>query len=282
MDTTILDIPNSRAIAKQLLELSQDPANQPFIVQEQGCLQGLVSYSQHADQDVVVMAVRTMQFLSGHPQNKKAMRDFPGLVDKLTQVSCTGTHPRAKEFSAQALVNLGVLTQQKDWWNEDKENATDSNKNSQFHTLVVQVDGLDDAGTCSVAQRVLVNVKGVISVSIDKVRGHALVGTRDGDDALMERLQEALAKAGLNGNPWPPVSPANLNASNMSSAEDDSGYLDANEYEGGALSRWGHSSLEARLAEQRREEELRQAKTERLLTKVGSALTSAGSWLLGW
>ena len=287
MDTSSLDVPNSRAITKQLLELSQDPANQPFIVQEAGCLQGLVTYSQHADQDVVVMSVRTLQFLSSHPQNKKAMREFPGLVDKLTQVSLTCPDNRAKDFSAQALINLGVLVREKNWWNEDderKENTT-IDVNRPFHTIVMQIDGLGESGTCAVAQRVLVNVKGVISVAIDKARGHALVGTRDSDDALVEKLQEALNKAGLSGGPWPPASPAlNLSAT---SEDDDSGYIDASEYEaaansGGALSRWGHTSLEARLAEERREEELRQAKAERLLAKVGTALTSAGAWLMGW
>ena len=64
------DVPNSRAIAKQLLTLSQDPDNQPFIVQEQGCLAGLVQYSAHVDTDVVLMATRALQFLSSHPQNK--------------------------------------------------------------------------------------------------------------------------------------------------------------------------------------------------------------------
>jgi hypothetical protein len=301
MDTTLLDVPNSKAIAKQLLELSQDPANQPFIVQEQGCLQGLVSYTQHSDQDVVIMAVRTLQFLSTHPQNKKAMRDFPALVDKLTLVSLNATtHSRAKEFAALALVNLGVLTQQAEvWWGEKEntaEDVVDSQTNTaagggKFHTLVMQVDGLDDAGTCAVAQRVLVNVKGVISVSIDKARGHALVGTRENGECgemLVDKLQDALMRAGISSSPWPPAQPLNHNLSTMSSSgEDDSGYLDAAEYEalgdgGGALTRWGHSSLEARLAEQRREEEMRMERAERLLNKVRGVLSSAGNWLMGW
>jgi len=291
MDTTRLDVPNTRAITKQLLELSQETANQPFIVQEPGCLQGLVTYSQHSDHDVVVMAVRTMQFLSSHPQNKKPMREFPGLVDKLTSVSLTCTDNRAKDFSAQALINLGVLIRNKDWWaDESEEKKENVEANRSFHTIVMQVDGLNEAGTCAIAQRVLVNVKGVISVAIDKARGHVLVGTRaDSDDNLVDKLQEALAQAGLNGEPWPPASPAlNLSAASAAADDDDeSGYLDEKEYEqmgniGGALARWGHTSLEARLAEEKREEELRQAKAERLLQKVGSALTSAGSWLLGW
>jgi hypothetical protein len=251
---------------------------------------------------VVLMSVRTLQFLSGHPQNKRAMKDFPGLVDKLTMVAhVSDAGGKAREFASLALGNLGVLTQQKDWWMDDKENASsgstwaaDAARNKQYHTLTLQVDGLEDAGTCVIAQRVLVNVKGVISVSIDKSRGHALVGTRGGDAGLLDKLQEALARAGLAGAAWPLPSPV-LNASGASAGpeaaaeeeNDDSGYLDADAYdpavvEGGAIAKWGHSSLEARLAEQRREEELRAAKTERLLNKVGSALTTAGSWLLGW
>ena len=50
-----------------------------------------------------------------------------------------------------------------------------------------------------------------------------------------------------------------------------------------AVSRWGVSSLEARLERQRENEERRKAeKSERLIGKVGNALSSASSWLMGW
>jgi FtsH-binding integral membrane protein len=83
MDTSGMDVPNSRAIAAQLLVLSQDPENQQYIVQEQGCMAGLVGYLDHPEHEVALMATRALQFLSSNARNKRPMAVFPGLVSEL-------------------------------------------------------------------------------------------------------------------------------------------------------------------------------------------------------
>jgi len=86
MDTSGIDVPSSRAIAKQLLTLAQDADNQPFIVQEKGCLAGLIQYTLHDDVDVVLMSLRALEFLASHPSNKETMRDFPDLVSNVVRI----------------------------------------------------------------------------------------------------------------------------------------------------------------------------------------------------
>src|SRR4051794_7392699 len=100
-----LDAPNSKAIVAQLLRLSQEPENQPIVAQEKGCLAGLVDYLRHLDTEVVLMAARTLEFLSSHPQNKKIMKELPGLLDTLneTYASSSGADNisvRTKELTA--------------------------------------------------------------------------------------------------------------------------------------------------------------------------------------
>ena len=86
------DIQQSEIIQARKFKLEWDnPDNQTFIVQEAGCMAGLVSYLEHEDIDVVLMSARTLQFLASHPNNKKAMRDFQSLVPTLVKIY---TRPR--------------------------------------------------------------------------------------------------------------------------------------------------------------------------------------------
>lgn len=300
-----MDIPNSRAIAEQLLQLSQDPENQPHVAKEDGVLAGLTSYCIHPDRDISAMAARTLQFLSSHPQNKRLMKEFPGLTESLTCVFSDSSAPKkTREFAKDALENLGValLSSTAKTMGGFLEKYTDLSQD--YQTTIVKIDGLEDFETNALVRRVLVNVNGVISVSLDKSRNVASVGNRVKDqDGFLEKLIQALATAGVsssrvgggggvNGKAKPMkeeeedenVAPSNTSFS--FEKDDDSGYLDEAEYrqEKGtsALARWGTSSLEARLEQEKREEELRAQKTDRLLTKVSTVLTSASSWLMGW
>ena len=297
--TASLDIPNSKSIARQLLELSQDPQSQPYICAENGCVLGLVSYLSLNDVEVVMMSARTLQFLSSHPQNKKILRDFPGLVDALMGIYARkNVNAKTREFTIGTLENLGVALNDQNDDDADKENTTTTNRfnkassttptpAAKYSTLTIQINSLDDPSIASLSQRILLNTAGVISVTIDKFRGLAVIGTRTDDKSLLEKIQDSLSNAGLTSSPWPP--PATKNESlNSSATSDDSGYLNESDFEtpqggaSGAISKYGMSSLEARLEQQRREEEARKAKTDDLLSKVGSIVASASSWLLGW
>lgn len=126
-----MEAPNARAMAKQLLTLSQDPDNQPFIVQEKGCLSGLVQYTQHPNTDVVLLSTRALQFLSSHPQNKAAMKDFPELVDLITlALERADEHPRITEFVHGTLGNLGVHVPDSESDEDEEREDEDEEKTS--------------------------------------------------------------------------------------------------------------------------------------------------------
>ena len=104
MDSVNIDVPNSRALVKQILILAQEAENQPFIAQgkpvrnnfveemvtlssaEDGCLSGLCNYLNHEDTDVVLMAARSMQFLASHPSARTHLIRFPNLLATVRQV----------------------------------------------------------------------------------------------------------------------------------------------------------------------------------------------------
>mmetsp|Transcript_12688 Transcript_12688/g.20514 ORF Transcript_12688/g.20514 Transcript_12688/m.20514 type:complete len:298 (-) Transcript_12688:974-1867(-) len=297
MDTTGIDVPNSRAIAKQLLTLSQDPDNQPFIVQEQGCLAGLVQYTQHQDIDVVLMATRALQFLSSHPQNKSVMRDFPGLVGNLTTaLSRSNEHPKIDDFVRGSLRNLSVEIPNE----EDTENLGDSynlssdpahtkKKNKtlgSYRTITLSVFGVSEYETRQLVEKSCIRVTGVISVTINPEKDYVLVGTREIGDDIVRALTRAIAE---NAEKTAKVV---VNAAPEGSYDGDSDcpeYLEEEDYDededdgGTRITRQGFSSLEGRLEQQRKDEEARKLeKSSRLLGKVSNALSNASSWLLGY
>lgn len=285
MDTTSILNPDSYAISKQLLQLSKKPENRPFIAAEKGCLAGLISYVSHDDVDVVLMSTRTIQFLSSHPKNKKSMRENRELIAALTAVySNEESHRRAVEFTGDALENLGVAISYSAL-NDENNRATQAArcaKNTKpFHTICVQLSGVD-ARMRRTLERALVEVDGVISVTVDEDKQRALVGTRRGDEIHAE-LKKAIQLAGADSE-----LDASTASSSTSVSDDDSGYLDVKDYDeeekgDRAVARWGVSTLEDRLDEQRKAEEMRLAeRSERLISQVSGALSSAGSWLMGW
>lgn len=274
----------ARVVAQKLLFLSQDPKNQPFFIKG-GVLQGLCASLLHADSEVALISTRTLQFLSSHPQNKKPMREFPKLVENLIQCATSPTDAQMKKFAAEALDNLGVAVKD--------ENAAHNHTSIPFSSIptpsssapLVQVelfvDGLRDSDVCVTVQRVLLRLPGVISVSFDKNLGLVYASTR-GEHCKPDLLADALRTQ------------ANISCRLPYTQDGDSGYLNESDFheeenaennpKTQTMAQWTggpESCLEARLREeQRQQEELVQ--TERIISKVGTALTSAGSWLMGW
>ena len=291
MDTTVIDVPNSRAIAKQLLTLAQDPDNQPFIAQEAGCMAGLVSYLEHEDVDVILMSARTLQFLASHPSNKKTMRDFNSLVPNLVKIyTRPNVHPKAKEFAEIALDSLGVSFHKE---SENDENNPAGQRSAApqktpskvvaiakpFQSVSLRLGADISESTADLVKRTLIHVSGVISVTLDQESGVATVGTREDKNAMIAAIEAALSDVGVETDGGGQEEGDDMDMpeyANESDYEDD-------DVSDNAVSRWGVSSLEARLERQRENEERRKAeKSERLIGKVGNALSSASSWLMGW
>jgi hypothetical protein len=301
---------DGRVVIAKLLLLAQDPQNQTIVARDEGCMMGLVASVVHADPEIVIIASRTLQFLSGHPQNKKSMKDFPNLVENLLQTYSTTANDKIKEFCFETLDNLGVSVTSagsNDELNESNESCLDENyapngSKQSYSKFNIFLDDLENDNTCVLAQRILINVPGVISVSLDKSRGAAAVGTREVDtDGLKKKLVDALQRAGITGRlkartlivnevdeedqSSSPMPEPDTSVNTSACTDENSGYLEEADYYGekeSAMTRWGPSSLEARLEQERREEEMRAAQTGRILTKVSSALASVSNWLGGW
>jgi len=325
MSTTHIEVPNSRAIAKQLLSLSKEPDNQPFIVQEEGCLAGLVQYTQHDDIEVVLISTRALQFLSSHPANKATMKEFPNLVSNLlSAVSRANEHGKIKEFVYETLDNLNVsfkredqsFDEEEEYDTENQPHLANTNTTTQkgaskpgksdskfgskkparpqgaFRTITFNVPGVGDRAFRHDIEMAALQVEGVISVTVNVDKEHLLIGTRDEGDEIVKSVVAELAGDGLSVKVVVPRKAAQEAEDHNEEAgydDDYPDYLEESDYETDederqeTVARTGFSSLEARLEQQRKEEEARNAdKSSRLIGKVSGMLSGASSWLLGY
>lgn len=93
------------AVAQQLRTLASDPDNQTFIVNEKECMNGLLQFLDSADNEVVIVSLQALQFLSTSPSNQATLAAYPGLLIKLTNL--TDSEDRsARKVALDTLDNL--------------------------------------------------------------------------------------------------------------------------------------------------------------------------------
>lgn len=93
------------AVAQQLRTLASDPDNQSFIVNEKECMNGLLSFLDSADSEVVIVSLQALQFLSTDPSNQETLAAFPGLLLKLSQLTDCDD-PLQEKIASSTLDNL--------------------------------------------------------------------------------------------------------------------------------------------------------------------------------
>lgn len=317
MNTQGFDVPSSRAIAEQLLTLSKDPENQPFIVEEQGCLAGLVQYTQHDDVEVVLISTRALQLLSSHPSNAETMRKFPSLVENLlSSLSRSKEDDRLRQFVFETLDNLSISYKRDEYDNEllDEENSHRfangcdgrndhfSSKDSadrkpkrpqgSFRTITFSAPGLRDRAVRQKLEMMVIQIEGVISVSANTEKEQLLIGTRDEGNDIIKDIVENLSTEDCSVRVVVPRRSAKHSDSvdePSSDREEGNGldfecpdYLEESDYdtdeeEYNAVARHGYSSLEARLEKQRKEEEERRAAKSSRLVSKVSSMLSGAS-----
>ena len=62
------------SVVQQLRDLAAVPDNRHFIVRDHGCLPGLVSFVSSPEEDVKLVALQALEFLSEEPKNWAAVR----------------------------------------------------------------------------------------------------------------------------------------------------------------------------------------------------------------
>lgn len=164
-------------VVSQLLQLSKDPENRPFIVNNDGCLSGLVLFLDNESADVVKAAVETLHNLALYEPNIAIISKEPGMFAGLNNLNPTDI-PMVTE-------TLKAL--------EPKPQFTTAggapNNMSAAKTHVFYIKGMNNLTKHKVEES-LVGVKGVVSFLIDVHTHKAVVRTLTTPDAVISAIRQ--------------------------------------------------------------------------------------------
>eukprot|EP00056_Hartaetosiga_gracilis_P015661 m.242129 g.242129 ORF g.242129 m.242129 type:complete len:290 (+) comp30078_c0_seq1:53-922(+) len=189
------------SVVQQLRGLAENKANRRTIVQNDGCLPGLVLFLNNDDKEVVKTAVEALYFLSLCENNHTDMKEELGLIvflkDLFKNDSVDESVRKMAEDIVVAITTPKKVVGQKVFSMKNVRPALSVIQPSQprtaassiFHsssnyltsakTYTLAVEGLDDQHCRRVLEEAFVSLNGVVSFTFNMSRARVDVRTRD-------------------------------------------------------------------------------------------------------
>ncbi|XP_062386808.1 armadillo repeat-containing protein 1-like [Sardina pilchardus] len=195
--------PDALAVAQQLRELAADPLNRRAIVEDRGCLPGLILLLDHNSPQVVYTTLQALRFLAECRSNREKMRTELGMMLSLQNVTHKGASPgETCVLAAEVLERLRAACEE-----EEEEEGAElpyscrrprfflGNANKRAKTLTLHINGLDDTARRSVCEEALLKVRGVISFTFQMELKRCIIRIRS--DLTAETLGAAISSTGV-------------------------------------------------------------------------------------
>ncbi|KAG7222897.1 hypothetical protein INR49_027215 [Caranx melampygus] len=187
--------PDALAVVNQLRDLAADPMNRRAIVQDQGCLPGLILFLDHPNPQVVYSALLAIRYLAECRANREKLKGELGMMLSLQNVV---HHSWETKLLASEIYELLQASSGSDC--EPAEEAVSSRRKAQFFlgssnkrakTVILHIDGLDDSSRRSLCEEALLKIRGVISFTFQMAVKRCIVRIRS--DLKAEALASAIA-----------------------------------------------------------------------------------------
>lgn len=190
--------PDALAVVNQLRDLASDPMNRRAIIQDQGCLPGLILFLDHPSPQVVYSALLALRYLSECRANREKLKAELGMMLSLQNVVQKSTTPGETKLLASEIYELLQTCSSPESESEPRDPPSARRKaqfflgasNKRAKTVVLHIDGLDDSsrGLC---EDVLLRIRGVISFTFQTEMKRCIVRIRS--DLKTEVLASAIA-----------------------------------------------------------------------------------------
>ncbi|KAM7395521.1 hypothetical protein PAMA_007003 [Pampus argenteus] len=184
------------SVVSQLRDLASEPQNREVIVQDQGCLPGLVLFLDHQNPEVLLATLQTLRYLAEFPPNIPTMKNELGMMVSLENLMTREGVSVDITALAQEVYNILCTpaapvhrTLQRERRKKSQFFINSSNKKAKSVTLHIQgLDSTDQRGLCEEA---LLKVRGVISFTFQMASKRCTVRIRS--DLPTESLASAIA-----------------------------------------------------------------------------------------
>ncbi|TDH00355.1 hypothetical protein EPR50_G00187340 [Perca flavescens] len=184
------------SVVRQLRDLASEPQNREVIVQDQGCLPGLVLFLDHQNPDVLLATLQTLRYLAELSPNISTMKNELGMMVSLENL--TGREGLSIDITALAKEVFDILsapanpvprTSERERRKKSQFFINSTNKKAKSVTLHIQ--GLDSTNTRGLCEEALLKVRGVISFTFQMASKRCTVRIRS--DLPTESLASAIA-----------------------------------------------------------------------------------------
>ncbi|XP_061094751.1 armadillo repeat-containing protein 1 [Conger conger] len=190
--------PDALTVVNQLRDLAADPLNRRPIVQDQGCLPGLILFLDHPNPQVVYSALLALRYLAECRANREKMKGELGMMLSLQNVMQKSTTPGETKLLASEIYEILQACGEAEA--EPVDGAASYRRKAQFFlgatnkrakTVVLHIDGLDDPTRRSLCEEALLKIRGVISFTFQMAVKRCVVRVRS--DLKAEALGTAIA-----------------------------------------------------------------------------------------
>ncbi|KAL1006494.1 hypothetical protein UPYG_G00073080 [Umbra pygmaea] len=182
-------------VVNQLRDLAADPLNRRAIVQDNGCLPGLILFLDHPNPQVVYSALLAVRYLAECRSNREKMKGELGMMLSLQNVMQKSTSPGETKLLASEIYEIlqaagGEEAEQAEASCRRKAHFFLGSTNKRAKTVVLHIDGLDDSTRRSLCEEALLKIRGVISFTFQMAVKRCVVRIRS--DLQAEALGTAI------------------------------------------------------------------------------------------
>ncbi|XP_034718767.1 armadillo repeat-containing protein 1 isoform X1 [Etheostoma cragini] len=173
-------------VVNQLRDLAADPLNRRAIVEDQGCLPGLILFLDHPNPQVVYSALLAVRYLAECRANREKMKGELGMMLSLQNVMQKSTSPGETKLLASEIYEILQLAGKEEAEQAEAAAASCQQKahfflgssNKRAKTVVLHIDGLDDSTRRSLCEEALLKIRGVISFTFQMAVKRCVVRIR--------------------------------------------------------------------------------------------------------
>ncbi|CAN9507420.1 unnamed protein product [Ophioblennius macclurei] len=182
------------SVVSQLRDLASEPQNREVIVQDQGCLPGLVLFLDHKDSEVLFATLQTLRYLAELSLNIPIMKNELGMMVSLENLMAR--EGLSLDITALAREVYDVLKAPANAPSQTLEKKKKSqffinSSNKKAKSVTLHIKGLDSTDQRGLCEEALLKVRGVISFTFQMASKRCTVRIRS--DLPTESLASAIA-----------------------------------------------------------------------------------------
>ncbi|XP_034018045.1 armadillo repeat containing 1, like [Thalassophryne amazonica] len=182
------------SVVSQLRDLASEQQNRQIIVEDQGCLPGLVLFLDHQDPDVLLATLQTLRYLAELTSNTSTMKNELGMMVSLENVK--QRQDLSVDITALAqevydVLNGSAIPHRRPEERRKKAQFFMNSYNKKAKSVTLHIQGLDGTDQRGLCEEALLKVKGVISFTFQMASKRCNIRIRS--DLPTESLASAIA-----------------------------------------------------------------------------------------